>query len=153
MTPTRPRDLLIAGLLAAVVANLLVRLTYGSLPGFPLLAGATLGVLGLAEALAGNAFRARIQRKAGTRPVQPLVAARAVIVAKASSPAGAIVAGAWTGLLVHVLPRSADVAAAAADTASGLVGLVCALGLVAGGLWLEHCLRAPDDPDPDRPPS
>ena len=148
MTPTRPRDLLITGLVVAVLANLLVRLTYGSLPGIPLFAGATLGVLGLAEALAGNALRARIRRKTGTRPVQPLVAARAVLVAKASSPAGAVVAGAWAGLLVHVLPRSADVSAAASDTASGLVGLVCALGLVGGGLWLEYCLRTPDDPEP-----
>ncbi len=136
------------GLVAAVLANLLVRLTYGSLPGFPLFAGATLGVLGLAEALTGNALRARIRRRTGTRPVQPLVAARAVLVAKASSPAGAIVAGAWAGLLVHVVPRSADVSAAASDTASGLVGLVCALGLVAAALWLEHCLKTPDDPDP-----
>lgn len=146
MRPTRPRDLLAVALIVAVVTNLLVRLSYGSLPGFPLLAGATLGVLGAAEALAGNALRARIRRKPGTEPVQPLVAARAVVVAKASALAGAVLAGAWAGLLVHVLPRSGDVSAAATDTRSALVGLVCALGLVAGALWLEHCCRAPDDP-------
>jgi hypothetical protein len=145
VTPTRPRDLLAAALVAAVLANLLVRLTYASLPGFPLLAGATLGVLGVAEAIGGGSLRARIRREPGTQPVQPLVAARAVLVAKASALAGAIVAGGWAGLLMHVLPRSGDVSAAASDTASAAVGLVCALGLVAGALWLEHCLRAPDD--------
>jgi len=151
VTLTRPRDLLAVGLVAALLANVLVRLTYGTLPGFPLFAGVTLAVLGLAEALAGTTLRARIRRRPGTEPVQPLVAARAVLVAKASSLGGAIVAGAWVGLLAHVVPRSAEVSAAASDTASALVGLVCALGLVAGGLWLEHCCRTPDDPEPRAP--
>jgi Protein of unknown function (DUF3180) len=142
MTPTRARDLLAAGLVAALLANLVIRLSYGSLPGFPLLAGATL------EALAGNALRARILRRPGARPVQPLVAARAVLLAKASSLAGAIMAGVWTGLLVYVLPRSAEVTAAASDAMSGGLGLVCALGLVAGALWLERCCRTPDDDPP-----
>ncbi len=145
MTPTRPRDLLAAGLLALLVANILVRMTYGSLPSIPLFAGATLGVLGIAELLGGNSLRARIKRKPGTNPIQPLVAARAVVVAKASAMAGAIVAGAWAGLLAHVLPNSATVTAAASDTASALVGLVSALVLVGGALWLERCCRAPEE--------
>jgi hypothetical protein len=149
ITATRPRDLLVAGLVAAVVVHLLVRLTYGELPAIPAPAGATLGVLGLAEAVAGSLLRARIQRKPGTAPVEPLVAARAVLVAKASSLSGSIVAGAWAGLLVYVLPRSGDIAAAADDSVGAVVGLVCALGLVAGALWLEHCCRAPDDEEPD----
>lgn len=151
MTPTRVRDLLVAGFVAALVVNLAVRLSYGSLPAFPLLAGATLGVLGLAEAVAGSALRDRIRRHTGTSPVQPLVAARAVLVAKASALGGAIMAGVWVGLLVHVLPRSADVAAAAADSAAAGVGLLCALGLVAGALWLERCCRTPDDQRRDHP--
>jgi hypothetical protein len=142
---TRARDLLAAGIVAALLANLVIRVSYGSLPGFPLLAGATLGVLGIAEALAGNALRARIRRKPGARPVQPLVAARAVLLAKASAVAGAIMAGVWAGLLAYVLPRSSEVTAAAADAVSGAVGLLCALGLVAGALWLERCCRTPDD--------
>jgi Protein of unknown function (DUF3180) len=149
--PTRARDLFAAGLVAALLGNLVIRLSYGSLPGFPLLAGATLGVLGIAEALAGNALRARIRRRPGARPVQPLVAARAVLLAKASALAGAIMAGVWTGLLGYVLPRSTEVTAAAADAVSGAVGLVCALGLVAGALWLERCCRTPDDDQPSQP--
>jgi hypothetical protein len=149
MRPTRPRDLLAVALVTAVLANLVVRLSYGSLPAIPLLAGATLGVLGAAEAIAGNMLRARIQRRPGTQPVQPLVAARAVLVAKASALAGAIMTGVWTGLLVHVVPRAGEVTAAAGDSFAGAVGVVCALGLVAGALWLEHCCRTPDEPDED----
>jgi hypothetical protein len=149
VTPTRPRELFAAGLVAAVVAAVLVRLAYGALPSFPVLGGATLGVLGAAEAIAGSGLRARIRRRPGTRPVQPLVAARAVLVAKASALAGALMAGAWLGLLVHVLPRSGEISAAADDAVAGGVGLACALLLVGGALWLEHCCRTPDDPESD----
>lgn len=152
MTPTRPRDLLAAALVVAVLANLVVRLTYAALPGFPLLGGITLAVLGVAEAIGGRALRARIRREPGTTPVQPLVAARAVLLAKASSVAGAVVAGGWVGLLVYTAPRSAAVEAAAADTAAAAVGLGCALVLVGGALWLEHCCRTPDDPEPSPDP-
>lgn len=152
MTPTRPRDLLAIALVVAVLVNLVVRLTYGSLPGFPLLGGVTLGVLGVAEAIGGRALRARIRREPGTTPVQPLVAARAVLLAKASSVAGAVVGGAWLGLLVFTAPQGGTVQAAASDTAAAAVGIVSALVLVGGALWLEHCLRTPDDPnDPDPP--
>ena len=147
MTTTRPRYLLAVGLVVAVLANLVVRLTYGALPGFPLFGGVTLGVLGVAEAIGGRALRARIRREPGTSPVQPLVAARAVLVAKASSVAGAVVGGAWLGLLVFTAPQAGTIQAAAGDTAAAAVGLACALVLVGGGLWLEHCCRTPEDPD------
>ena len=146
MTPTRPRDLFGVALVTAVFVGILVRLTYGSLPQLPLFAGASLGVLGVAEAIGGNMLRARIRRDPGTRPVQPLVAARAVLLAKASSLAGAIMTGAWGGLLAHVVPLAGDVTAAGNDSIAGTIGIVCSLGLVGGALWLEHCCRTPDDP-------
>ncbi len=149
VTATRPRDLAVAAVIAAVLVHLLVQLAYGSLPAVPALAGITLGVLGVAEAIAGSGLRARIERRPGTTPVQPLVAARAVLVAKASALAGAIMAGAWAGLLAYVLPRSGEIAAAADDTVGAAVGLGCALLLVGGALWLERCCRTPDDPEPD----
>jgi hypothetical protein len=153
--PTRPLDLMVVGLIGGVVVHLLIRAAYGSIPRLPLLAGVTLFVLAVAEVLLANGLRARIQRRPGTRPVQPLQAARAVALAKASALAGAIMAGAWLGVLGYVLPRQADVAAAAADTAASLVGLVCALALVGAALWLEWCCRTPDDGerDDDRDPT
>jgi hypothetical protein len=153
VTPTRPRDLLAIGLVVAVLANLAVRLTYASLPGFPLLGGITLAVLGIAEAIGGRALRARIRREPGTTPVQPLIAARALLLAKASSVAGAVVAGAWLGLLVFTAPQAGTIQAAGSDTAAAAVGLGCALVLVGGALWLEHCCRTPDDPTDTDPPA
>jgi hypothetical protein len=147
VTPIRPRDLVVTALVVAVVVHLLVRLTYGSLPAFPLSAGLPLAVLGVAEAIGGSALRSRIRDRSGARPVQPLVAARAVLVARASALAGAVMTGVWAGLLAYVAPRSGDVAAAAGDTTAAALGVVGALVLVGGGLWLQHCCRTPDDPD------
>jgi len=147
VTPIRPRDLVVTALVVAVVVHLLVRLSYGSLPAFPLSAGLPLAVLGLAEAIGGSALRSRIRDRSGARPVQPLVAARAVLVARASALAGAVMTGVWAGLLAYVAPRSGDVAAAAGDTTAAALCVVGALVLVGGGLWLQHCCRTPDDPE------
>ena len=134
MTPTRVRTLLVVAAVTAVLWHLVVRLTYGGFPDLPLFAGATLGVLGVGEAVVGSRLRARIRRRPGTEPVDPLVAARAVVVAKASSLAGSIMVGVWAGLLAYVVPRLGVVSAAGGDAAAATVGLVCAVALVAGAL-------------------
>lgn len=151
MTFTRARDLVGVGIVTAVLINLLLRLAYGDLPPLPLLAGTTLLVFAAAEVVLGTTLQARIQRRPGTRPVQPLAAAKAVALAKASSLAGAITAGAWLGVLGHVLPLRSQVSDAALDTVTASIGVICAGALVAAGLWLEHCCRTPDPPD-DRQP-
>jgi len=147
MAPTRPRDLLAVALLAVIVGNLLTRLFYSYIPGLPIAAALTLGLLGIAEFVGGYLLRGRIERRRGAPPVDPLLAARALLVARASAFAGAAVAGLWAGLLVHTLPDAGTVTAAAADSVTGGIGLVCALLLVGAGLWLEWCCRAPDDRD------
>lgn len=152
MAPTRPRDLLAVGLLAVVVGNLLTRLFYSFIPDLPIAAAITLGLLGVAEFVGGYMLRGRIERRRGAPPVDPLLAARALLVARASAFAGAAVAGLWAGLLVHTLPDAGSVTAAASDSVTGGIGLVCALILVGAGLWLEYCCRAPEDPDQDADP-
>ncbi|MBM7771447.1 hypothetical protein JOD54_001651 [Actinokineospora baliensis] len=144
---TKARDLVPAGLLGAVVVYLALRLLYGELPPLPRLAGITLLVLAVVEALFGFGLRGRI--KTG-KPIQALTAARAVALAKASSLLGAIMLGAWLGVLAYVVPESAQVDAARHDVASAAVGLVCAAALIGGALWLEFCCRTPDDPDDQR---
>ena len=163
---TKPRDLAIVFGILAVVGHLLVRFSYGSLPVIPRLAGVSAAVLGIGEALVGFNIRARIRaayRDRGGRadgstghppaqsrwgelkPVHPLVAARAVMVAKASSLAGAGLTGLWVGLLVYVAPQAGDVRAAGADTVTAILGGVAALVMMLGALWLERCCVAPGD--------
>ncbi len=147
---TRTRDLAIAGVVAAIVVNLFLRLDYDSIPPLPVLAGATFAVIAVAETWFAFVIRARINRKPGTTPIGALTAVRAVALAKASSLIGAVMAGAWLGVLVYVVPLVDQVSVAAGDTRAGIVGLVSAAGLIAAGLWLEHCCRTPKDPDQDR---
>lgn len=147
MTFTRPRDLVAAGLIAAVLVNLLLRVSYGDVPLLPQFAGTTLLAFAAAEVVLGNTLRARIQRRQGSKPVQALTAAKAVVLAKASSLAGAITAGAWVGVLVHVFPLRSVIETAGSDTVTASIGLVCAGALVAAALWLEHCCRTPDQPE------
>jgi hypothetical protein len=151
-TSTSPSVLLVAAVAAGLTVNVLLQAAYGELPPLPLLAGLTPLVLGLAELVLAAVLRARIRRRPGARPVDALATARAVALAKASSLAGALVGGAWLGVLAYVLPLRDRVDAAGADTASAVVGVVGAAVLVGAGLWLEHCLRTPDDTGgPDGP--
>ena len=146
MTFTRPRDLLAAAGGAALLLHLLLKVGYSSLPPLPILGGTTLLAFAAVETVLGFTMRARIRRRPGTRPMPALTAAKAVVLAKASSLAGSLVAGAWLGVLGYVLPRRSDLTAAATDTIAAVIGAVCATALVAAGLWLERCCRTPDPP-------
>lgn len=142
---TRTRDLVVTGLVVGVLVNLLVMVDYAALPPLPRPAGATLLVLAIVETVFAFSLRARLAGKEGTKPVPALVAARAVALAKASSLLGAIMSGAWLGVLVYVVPKRALIVSAAGDTTSAVIGLVSAAALIAAGLWLEHVCRAPED--------
>lgn len=149
---TRVRDLAGVAAVVALLSWIVIRQLYGDLPPFPAFLPLSLAVLAVAEGVLGWQLRARIGRRPGTVPVHPIVAARAVALAKASSLVGAAAAGFWTGLLLHVVPNLHFLAAADGDTRSGVVGVACALALVGAGLWLEHCCRSPNLPDEDRKP-
>ncbi|MGB9378757.1 MAG: DUF3180 domain-containing protein, partial [Mycobacteriales bacterium] len=85
VTPTRVRDLALMAAATAVVAYVLVSSRYGSLPVLPWTSSAAVACLALGEGVAARGTRLRIARRPGTRPVQPLVVARLVALAKASS--------------------------------------------------------------------
>ncbi|MFC0546732.1 DUF3180 domain-containing protein [Kutzneria chonburiensis] len=146
---TRFRDLLAVALVAGLLTVLVLRLVYAALPTLPRLAGVTFGVLAVVEAILAWQLRNRIAGKPGVRPVEPLTAARAVALAKASSLVGALMSGVWIAVVLTVLPLAAVSSAAADDRTTGLVGLVGSAALVAAALWLEHCCKTPDPPQQD----
>lgn len=151
---TRPRDLLVITVVAAVLGYLLVRLSYQRIPPLPRFAGIAAALLGIGEAVAGYGIRSRLRQppprngvaasSALRKPLPPLTAARAVMAAKATSLAGAAVAGLWLGLLLYVIPLWSQVAAARSDGITGIIGLVGAVVMIGGALFLEFCCRAPD---------
>ncbi len=152
MGPTRPVDLLAIALACVIAGYLLVRLNYGDIPPLPRLAGLAAAALGVAEGIFGYGLRARINTAripgAGQErpPVPPLTAARAVMTAKATALAASALAGLWIGLLAYVLPNSGTVSAARSDTVTAAIGLVGAVVMLIGALYLEFCCRAPQDP-------
>ena len=146
---TRARDLVLTGLVAAVLVYLLVRVLYGQMPPLPTFAGVTLLVLAGIEGWLGYSLRSRIRNP--EKELQPITAARAVALAKASSVLGAIMFGTWLAILAYVLPRRAELAAAAADFRSTVVGVICSAVLIAAALWLEWCCRTPRDQDNQSP--
>lgn len=150
IAPTRVRDL--AGYAAAItlIGWLAMRQWYGDLPRLTWFLPLSLLLLAAAEVLAANNLRARIRRRPGAPPVQPIVAARSLALAKASGLVGSVVVGAWGGLLVYAAPRVGQLEAASADTRTATAGVLSGLALVAAALWLEYCCRSPTPPDSDR---
>ena len=148
---TRVRDLVLTGLVTAVLVYLLVRVLYGQMPPLPTFAGATLLVLAVIEGGLAISLRSRIRDPGKGRPLQPLTAARALALAKASSVLGAIMLGAWLAVLAYVLPRREVLSAADDDWPSAVGGVISAAVLIAAALWLEWSCRTPRDQD-NQPP-
>jgi hypothetical protein len=151
MTPTRPGPLLAIAVIAGVVAWVVVRQSFATLPPLPWTAVPAMLLLAVGEAVAGHNLRARLTGRRAGKPLEPIAVARMAALAKASSAAAAALGGlaAWfaiyvTGLLDKAVPRH-DAYAATATVAA-------AIALLSGALYLERCCRAPRPPeDQDRP--
>ena len=150
MSQTKARDLTGITLVVALIAWVLVRQYYGNLPPLRWYLPLSLGVLGIVELVGASTLRARIRGDAGLPPMEALMAARALALAKASAVAGAGFAGLWLGLLGYTVPNLGFLAVAGSDTLTGSVGVLSAVVLIAGALILENACRTPLPPK-DRP--
>ena len=144
-------DLVRLAIVVAAGSWVLVRAVYGSLPPVPLFVGISLLLLAAVEVGLAVVLRGRIAQRPGARPLDPIMAARSVALAKASSLAGAAVVGFWFGAVVYLVPRRNELTAAAQDLPGAVVGLICAALLVAAALVLERTCRTPKDRNPPRP--
>jgi len=158
VTPTRLPVL--AGLaLAAVVlgwSGLRVIESYGvPLPRVPVSAPAVL--LLLAAMLVGYALslRSRLQaqreRRPDAKPVNPLAAARAAMLAQATSLVGAMVVGGYVGYAVFLLGELEIAPRRSLALAAGSTALAAA-ALVGSALFLERVCRLPPPPEGGRAP-
>ena len=147
MGPTRPATLVVAGLAAAALAWLAGQhRPTASMPEPALAAGGRARRSRVLEGYAALNTRARIERKPGREPVDPLPVARFVVLAKASALVGSIFA--------RLLRRPGRLAAASSARraatrrpAGRVGGLVGSVGLVVAALWLERACRVPERPD------
>lgn len=159
MTPVRRRDLAVLALGLAVAAWLLVRTWYGELPPLRWWLPFPLAVLAVAEALGARTLRIRLDAlrtaRAGrsptgpdasaVRPVEPMLVARLAVLAQASAYVGAVFAGIWAGVLLHVGPAVSRLQYAGSDTVTALIGLGSSLALVVAALRLESACRIPPE--------
>jgi hypothetical protein len=148
VTPTRPWTLAGLAIGCALVAWLIVRASFTSLPPLPWTSVPALIILALAEAVSGRNLRARISRRPGTKPVAPIATARMAVLAKASSVAAAVIGGFAAGFLAYV-SASLEKAVPRGDAFSAGATLGAAIVLVIAALYLEHCCRTPEPPEDD----
>jgi hypothetical protein len=147
MTPTRWSVLVALGLVAGGVSYLVTRSSYASLPTPTAFALVGLVLLAIAEFYIALVTRARLAGRAGTRPINPLIVARFVALAKASSIVGALATGGYAGFLAWVARLSSP--AASTDTRTSAFGTGFALLLVGAAMFLEHVCRVPSQDDDD----
>jgi uncharacterized protein DUF3180 len=147
LRPTRPATLVVAALTAAALGWLGISRYFGGLPSLNWLPGLTLAGLAVVEAVLARTTRARIEGRPRSGQVNPLLVARYAVLAKASSLAGAIFAGAYGGVAAWAIAGHGRLRAADENLLPAVAGLVGALGLVAAGLLLEYACRVPPSDD------
>jgi hypothetical protein len=152
VTPTRPWTLAGIAIGCALLAWLIVRASFTSLPPLPWTSVPALVILALAEVISGRNLRARITGRPGTKPVAPIAAARMAVLAKASSVAAAAIGGFAAGFLAYV-SASLEKAVPRGDAFSAGATLAAAAVLAAAALYLEHCCRTPEPPKDDQDPA
>jgi drug/metabolite transporter (DMT)-like permease len=151
VTPTRPRLLVALVVISAAVGWGVSRLVDAyadrSLP-VPWTAALVMFLLALAVALWARGTRARLTGQPGTKPMDPIVAARSAALAMAASRTGAIVAGFYVGVSVSLVPGW-GVAYVRERIIIALVTVLFAGLVVAAALWLERVCRVPPDASDD----
>ena len=93
----------------------------------------------------------RVVRGTATKRVDPFYATRVVVLAKASSLAGALLTGGMAAVTAFVLTRS--VLPAVGSIALTVAALVCAALLLAAGLVAEKMCTLPPQDDGTRTPN
>ncbi|WP_246140049.1 DUF3180 family protein [Protaetiibacter larvae] len=151
MTRTRPGALVLLAGIGAVAAFLL-QLGLGAL-GYSKLVpqlslSVTLAVIAVVVVALAVPIR-RATRSTVKRRVDPFYATRVVLIAKASSITGSLLAGGAAGVLVELLVRPVS---ASSSVWSAVAMLVAALLLLAAGLVAESLCTVPPDDDERHPP-
>jgi VIT1/CCC1 family predicted Fe2+/Mn2+ transporter len=150
VTPTKARTLLLVALVAGLLTFLLARLRYDDLPPLPWSAAFTTFGLAVLELFLAPSIRARLEGRPRTKPIMPIAVARAAAFAKASSTLGALLGGAWLGLLGHLATRL-ELTIPRRDAIRSGIGLAAALLLVGAALRLEGVCRVPPPPPEAEP--
>ena len=150
MEPTRLRLLVALAVLAGAVgwaaAKLVDAYANRTLP-VPWTMAVAMAMLALALALWARGTKARLSGREGTKPMDPIVAARTAALALAGSRTGALVAGFYVGVGL-ALVSDWSVPAVRDRIVVALVTVGFAVLVVAAAIWLERICRIPPDDAP-----
>lgn len=129
---------------SAIIGFVLVSRFYGDIPRLRWYMPVWAGIVALAEVVFALNLRARINRtRKDAEPVDPIVAARALALAKASAYLGSVLSGLWAGFAAYAGSQWGFLATAKTDTVIALIGAALSLALAIAGLWLENACRVP----------
>ena len=118
------------------------------MPQLPWLPAVTLLALAIVEFALAQQTRARIERSRAGRRWSRWPWPGYVVLAKASSLAGAIFAGFSAGLTSWLLIDGQTLRRGAPDDLpAAIASLIASLALVGAALWLERACRVPEQPD------
>jgi hypothetical protein len=145
--PTRASVLALVFALCGIGAGFGLAAAYASLPALPTSWVVTVGVIALVVALLAWTTRNRLGARDGAKPPEPLTMARYAALARACSPVGAGVSGAWLGALAYLLTLDGGIAVVSHDRRESVAGLATGAALTAAGLWLEWVCRVKVDHD------
>ncbi|MBF9073548.1 DUF3180 domain-containing protein [Streptacidiphilus fuscans] len=157
MKPLRPLVLTVITLVAGVLSWAGARLwnSVGTLPGVPAAAPIVLAVIAVVLAATAISLRGRLraqrERVPGAKGVDPLSAARAVVLGQASALVAALVTGVYGGMGVFLLTLMSSVPARKGQALTALFAVVAGVAVMAAGLWLQHVCKLPEDEDEQDP--
>ncbi|MFC1418274.1 DUF3180 domain-containing protein [Streptacidiphilus cavernicola] len=122
-----------------------------SLPGVPTAAPIVLAAVAVVLIATAVSLRSRLkaqrERVPGAKGVDPLSAARAVVLGQASALVAALVTGIYGGIGVFLLTMGNAPPARSNQALTALFAVLAGLAVMAAGLWIQHICRLPDDPD------
>ena len=147
MRPTRLPALLLTVVVLGLAGYLLAEVAYFDLPPLPGFAPVSLVLLTILEAGMARVVRDKVRGGARGRPLHPIQVARAAVLAKASSLAGAILLGLYGGIFAWTFLRRDTYATAGDDARVAGLSALAALALVVAALLLERACRTPDPPE------
>ena len=142
---------LVAGVLAWGGSRLWNSL--GSLPGVPTAAPIVLAIIAVVLVVTAVSLRSRLRaqrdRVPGAKGVDPLGAARAVVLGQASALVSAVVTGIYGGMGIFLSSMWDSVPGRHGQVVTAGLAVAAGIAVMAAGLWIQHICRIPDDPDPD----
>ena len=153
MKPLRPVVLILITLVTGLLSWGGSRLwnSVGTLPGVPAAAPIVLAIIAVVLVATAVSLRSRLraqrERVPGAKGVDPLSAARSVVLGQASALVAALVTGIYGGMGVFLSSMWDSTPGRHGQVVTAGLAVAAGIAVMAAGLWIQHICRLPDDPD------